>query len=70
MEYWYGSIFSISTWELTGNSYANLNNKGTLTMSSYTVNIIDSCEINNNDNKNQRGSPLMEMKEILLIQEL
>ena len=27
MEYCYGSIFSISTWELTGNSYANLNNK-------------------------------------------
>ena len=63
-------FFQYQLWKLTGNSYANLNNKGTLTMSSYTVNIIDSCEINNNDNKNQRGSPLMEMKEILLIQEL
>ena len=27
LENCYGSIFSISTWELTGNSYANLNNK-------------------------------------------
>ena len=63
-------FFQYQLWKLTGNSYANLNNKRKLTMSSYTVNIIDSCEINNNDNKNQRGSPLMEMKEILLIQEL
>ena len=27
LENCYGSIFSISTWELTGNSYANLNKK-------------------------------------------
>ena len=35
-------------------------------MSSYTVNTIDSYETNNNNNKNQGGSPLMEMDEILL----
>ena len=58
------SIIQIN-YELTGNSYANTN-KGTLTMSSYTVNTIDSCETNNNNNKNQGGSPLMEMEEILL----
>ena len=58
------SIIQIN-YELTGNSYANIN-KGTLTMSSYTVNTIDSYETNNNNNKNQGGSPLMEMEEILL----
>jgi hypothetical protein len=53
------SIIQIN-YELIGNSYANTN-KETLTMSSYKVNTIDSCETNNNNNKNQGGSPLMEI---------
>lgn len=50
------SIDSTSTWELTGNSYANVTNEGTLTIGSYTVSAIDSCETNNNNNSGNSGN--------------
>ena len=50
------TIDSTSTWELTGNSYANVTNEGTLTNGSYTLRTIDTCETNNNNNSGNQGS--------------